>query len=287
MHMNSFWNFLKKNKLYGAVNLVGLTVSMTFVLLLAVYIEKQLSTDSFQENADRIYVVANEESISSGYWQDKHLRNNFPEIEKSCCVAHVDYANEFNIENKTVYASMTAADSTFFDIFSYRLAKGNKEDWKISSDRCMASEEFANAHFIDEDPIGKTMTLNVGNGFELTVCGVYKDFGNSVLSTPDVLCRGEIMPRTNSANDERMSNAGSGVCFVMTWPGADLNARHDGILTWLENNYWIYDSKYDEVRLIPLRDIYFLKDGKSDWSETIHFGNRDFVDLLPHSGFLR
>ena len=55
--MKSFWNFLKKNKLYGAINLLGLTVSMAFVLLLAVYVQRQLSTDSFQENADRIYVM--------------------------------------------------------------------------------------------------------------------------------------------------------------------------------------------------------------------------------------
>ena len=76
--MKSFWNFLRKNRLYGAVNLVGLTVSMAFVLLLAVYVRRQLSTvnlvgltvsmafvlllavyvrrqlstDSFQENAE-------------------------------------------------------------------------------------------------------------------------------------------------------------------------------------------------------------------------------------------
>ena len=62
--MKSFWNFLKKNRLYGAVNLVGLTVSMAFVLLLAVYVRRQLSTDSFQENADRIYVIANENNVS-------------------------------------------------------------------------------------------------------------------------------------------------------------------------------------------------------------------------------
>ena len=48
--MKSFWNFLKKNKLYGAINLVGLTVSMAFVLLLAAYVQRQLSTDSFQQN---------------------------------------------------------------------------------------------------------------------------------------------------------------------------------------------------------------------------------------------
>ena len=62
--MKSFWNFLRKNKLYAAVNLVGLTVSMAFVLLLAVYIQRQLTTDSFQQNADRIYVVAKEDNVT-------------------------------------------------------------------------------------------------------------------------------------------------------------------------------------------------------------------------------
>lgn len=49
--MNSFINFLKRNKLYSAVNLLGLSLSMAFVLLLAVYVTSQLSTDSFQKNA--------------------------------------------------------------------------------------------------------------------------------------------------------------------------------------------------------------------------------------------
>ena len=70
--MKSFWNFLKNNKLYGAINLVGLTVSMAFVLLLAVYVQRQLSTDSFQQNADRVFVIANENNLTMGDWLDKH-----------------------------------------------------------------------------------------------------------------------------------------------------------------------------------------------------------------------
>ena len=114
--MKSFWNFLKKNKLYGAVNLVGLTVSMVFVLLLAVYVQRQLTTDSFQENADRIYVIANEENVDMGYWLDKHLKNNFPEIEKGCCVANMSSASAFTIDGELVYGSTMAVDSTFFEI---------------------------------------------------------------------------------------------------------------------------------------------------------------------------
>ena len=278
--MKSFWNFLKKNKLYGAINLVGLTVSMAFVLLLAVYIQRQLSTDSFQQNADRIYVVANEDNVMMGYWLDKHLKNNFPEIEKGCCVANIASAAAFNINGERVYGSTMAADSTFFEMFSYDLVEGNKADWRVSWDRCMVSEEFANANFGEKDPIGQIIQFNYEGAFPLTVCGIYKEFGNSILKAPDVLVRGEMMPKTNSSHDEYMSNAGGGICFVMAYPGADLLARQDDILSWCEEHFWVYKSQYDKVRIIPLRDMYFLNEGIRYGSDTIQFGNRSFVNLL-------
>lgn len=278
--MKSFWNFIKKNKLYGAINLVGLTVSMAFVLLLAVYVQRQLSTDTFQENADRIYVIANEDNVTMGYWLDKHLKNNFPEIEKGCCVANIASAAAFNIDGERVYGSTMAADSTFFEMFSYDLLEGNKADWRVSQDRCMVSREFANAHFGDKDPLGQIISFNYEGSFQLTVCGVYEDFGNSILKAPDVLIRGDIMPKINSSHDEFMSNAGGGICFVMAYPGADLQGRHDDILDWCEENFWVYKSQYDKVRIIPLRDMYFLNEGIRYGSDTIQFGNRSFVNLL-------
>ena len=278
--MKSFWNFLRKNKLYAAVNLVGLTVSMAFVLLLAVYIQRQLTTDSFQQNADRIYVVANEDNVTMGYWLDKHLKNNFPEIEKGCCVANIASAAAFNINGERVYGSTMAADSTFFEMFSYDLLEGNKADWRVSQDRCMVSREFANAHFGDKDPLGQIISFNYEGSFQLTVCGVYEDFGNSILKAPDVLIRGDLMPLINTSHDEYMSNAGGGICFVMAYPGADLQARHSDILDWCEENFWVYKSQYDKVRIIPLRDMYFLNEGIRYGSDTIQFGNRSFVNLL-------
>ncbi len=278
--MKSFWNFLKKNKLYGAINLVGLTVSMAFVLLLAAYVQRQLSTDSFQKNADRIYVIANEDNVTMGYWLDKHLKNNFPEIEKGCCVANIASAAAFNINGERVYGSTMAADSTFFEMFSYDLLEGNKADWRVSQDRCMVSREFANAHFGDKDPLGQIISFNYEGSFQLTVCGVYEDFGNSILKAPDVLIRGDIMPLINTSHDEYMSNAGGGICFVMAYPGADLLARQDDILSWCEEHFWVYKSQYDKVRIIPLRDMYFLNEGIRYGSDTIQFGNRSFVNLL-------
>lgn len=279
--MKSFINFLKRNKLYALINLLGLTISMAFVLLLAVYVQKQLSTDAFQKNADRIYVITNEESVNMGYWLDKHLRGQFPEIEKSTCVANVSNASEYRIDGETVYGNTIAVDSCFFEMFSYDLVKGSKDDWRIAGDRCMVSEEFANAHFGDKDPVGRQMSIgDKGESIQLTICGVFKDFGNSILKTPDVLIRGDIIPKFNSSHDEHMSNAAAGVTFVMTYPGADIMARHDDIVNWCEENFWIYKHKYDDIRIIPLRDMYFLKNGNYDWTGALNFGDRSFVNLL-------
>ena len=279
--MNSFINFLKRNKLYALINLLGLTVSMAFVLLLAVYVQRQLSTDAFQKNADRIYVITNEESVNMGYWLDKHLRGQFPEIEKSTCVANVSIASEYKIDGETVYGNTIAVDSCFFEMFSYDLVKGSKDDWRFSGDRCMVCEEFANAHFGDKDPVGRQMSISdEGESYPLTVCGVFKDFGNSILKTPDVLIRGEIITKINHSHDEYMSNAAAGVTFVMTYPGADIMARHDDIVNWCEENFWIYKHKYDEIRIIPLRDMYFLNNGNYDWTGALNFGDRSFVNLL-------
>ncbi len=279
--MNSFLNFLKRNKLYALINLLGLTISMAFVLLLAVYVQRQLSTDAFQKNADRIYVITNEESVNMGYWLDKHLRGQFPEIEKSTCVANVSMASEYKIDGETVYGNTIAVDSCFFEMFSYDLVKGSKDDWRIAGDRCMVSEEFANAHFGDKDPVGRQMSIgDEGESYPLIVCGVFKDFGNSILKTPDVLIRGDILTKINHSHDEYMSNAAAGVTFVMTYPGADLMARHDDILNWCEENFWIYKHKYDEIRIIPMRDMYFLNNGNYDWTGALNFGDRSFVNLL-------
>lgn len=279
--MSSYIKFLSRNKLYAIINILGLTISMAFVLILAVYVQKQLTTDAFQKNADRIYLVAPENGYAMAYWTDKHLRNLLPEVEKSVTVYRITSNGEFTVEDETVYASVTIADSCFFDIFSYDLVEGSKADWKISWDRCMLSEQFANAHFGDKNPVGRTIRLNMAGGIELTVCGIYKDFGNSVIDAPDVLCRGEVLPKIYPNHNEAMHQSNGGICFLMTHPNADLKARHDDIVDFLKKNYFVYFSgREKDVRIIPLRDVYFSSDVTSDGSRTMKLGSRKMVNLL-------
>ena len=275
--MNSFWNFLKKNKLYAAINLAGLAISMAFVLLLATYVQRQLTTDAFQEDADRIFLVGNENNINSAYWLNRHLKNNFPEIEYGCAISSGGY-QEFTHDGKSIVAENSLfADSSFFDIFSYQIVAGSKDAWHGTTDQCMVSEKFANTHFADKDPIG----IVLGNeNTQFTICGVYKDFGNSILETPDLLLHGELLTAHNDYHGERMSNAGAVKTFLKAHKGVDLQAKHDEILKWCEENYWIYKAEYNVLRLIPLRDVYFLQSGINNSQGDILLGNWGLVMLL-------
>lgn len=289
--MNSFINFLKRNKLYSAVNLLGLSLSMAFVLLLAVYVTSQLNTDSFQKNADRIYVIAQKETLSSAYWLSRHMKANFPEIERSASYSS-NGMQEYKIDGNTVNARTSYADSSFFDMFSFPLVEGDFSEWKASISGVLISESFAKAQFGDRDPVGREIRFDGADSTvsNLTVSGVFKDIENSIIRPCDIFLRGEIMTITNQANDERMSNAGSSTCFVMAYPNADLPARHDDILKWCRENFWRYMSDYgggdNDVRIIPLRDVYFLSDGNEDYNDSLRLGNKTTVMLLAGMCFL-
>ena len=161
--MKSFLNFIRKNGLYAFINLFGLTVSLAFVLLLAVFVSRQLTTDAFQKNADRIYLYANENFIGSAYYFQKHMLDHFPEVEKA--TSYLSASGMSGLGELTVSGSTTAvpaetsyADSSFFDMFSFPLLSGSVEAWKASDRSAVISRSFADAHFPGRDPVGQTLT---------------------------------------------------------------------------------------------------------------------------------
>ncbi len=289
--MNSFINFLKRNKLYSVVNLLGLGLSMAFVLLLAVYVSSQIGIDSFHKNADRIYLVAQKETVSTAYWMSRHLKANFPEIEMSASYS-TNGLQEYKIDGNIVNANTAYADSSFFDMFSFPLVEGDYIGWKASLSGVLVSESFAKAQFGDKDPVGREIRYEGADSTVsvLTVSGVLKDIENSIIRPCDIFLRGEILTMTNLANDARMSNAGASNCFVMAWPNADFPARRSDVLQWCRENFWTYSSDYggedNDVRIIPLQDVYFLSDGNEDYNESLVLGNKTTVMLLSGMCFL-
>ena len=71
LDFRSFFNFLGRNRLYAAINIFGLSVSLMFVILIAVYVERELNIDKQQANYDRIVAVGNEDFLESAMTLDR------------------------------------------------------------------------------------------------------------------------------------------------------------------------------------------------------------------------
>ena len=270
--MKSSIKFFTRHKLYTMVNFIGLTIALTFVLILATYIRKQLSTDSFHEKGDRIILVAND-SYSSAYYLHKYLKERFPEIENATSVRKKEKM-KFSIDTDAIHADVNLVDSSFFDIFSFKITDGNADTFKQSLYNIIVSQSFASKLFNGTDALGKTIKYA---GYDLIVTGVMEDINNSVIPSCDILMRDEWM-ESLGPNDAYMSDAGSVATFVLVKENADLFSKRDEILSYFKEIWWIYKyGQYSKVHLIPLNEIYFYEDGNILHLNT---GNKSIIMLL-------
>ncbi|MFT4152653.1 ABC transporter permease [Parafilimonas sp.] len=170
-----FRNYLKtisrnfrKNKTFSFINITGLTIGLTSCLLIALYIQQQLSFDAFQVNGGRIARVIMEYSfegsdVSNGgnYTSVRVpmvMKQNFPEVKDAVIMTNskriVRYNNNLITENNFMYAG-----ASFFNIFSFNLLKGNKSAVLSEPYSVVLTQSSAKKYFGNEDPVGKTLQL--------------------------------------------------------------------------------------------------------------------------------
>lgn len=174
---------LRKNKAFSFINIFGLTIGLSCCLLIALYIQQELSYDNFQSNGDRIARVIMEYSFDGSSAAQKGnytsvrvasvFKRTFPEVESAVKMSQreevVHYGNKLIDEDKFMYA-----DSTFFNIFSFRLLQGNAQSVLSAPNDVVLTESTAKKYFGNENPIGKA--LQVGEGSNLyRVTGIMQD----------------------------------------------------------------------------------------------------------------
>ena len=89
-NLKSFFKFLSRNKAYTCINVIGFSVSLMFVLFIAVYTWQELTTDQFQKNKEQIYVLTNERVMGTAPAVGSWLKDRYPEIEEICRVIPFD-----------------------------------------------------------------------------------------------------------------------------------------------------------------------------------------------------
>ena len=287
LDFRSWFTFLSRNRLYTAVNFIGLALALAFVLLVADYTVRQFTVDNYHTKADRIYAVCSEESVSSGYYLQKHLRDRYPEIESTCSVAFFEDSDAgstpVEIGRQKFLASVLYADTTFFRMFDFTLLEGSREEALAARENVVLSESFARKVFGTFNPLGQTLRVD-NDERAYVVSGVMRDIERSTIPAADIVMRAERITETNAANDERMSNSGAGVTFLLERQGADLQAKVPDMLAFFKEIYWPYQGNVvSQVRLVPLRELYFEPVNNS---YKLAHGSRSFLYILLGVGLV-
>ncbi len=178
--LKTAFRHIRKHSGYSFLNILGLTLGITSALFLIIYVSDELSYDRYHENADRIYRVSSKltETDDQFTWifaqipMGPQVVQDYPEVQSFVRFINMPqtlykYEDKENIEVNFFYA-----DSTLFDIFSYKVLKGDVRSAVKDPGKIVLTEKVAARYFGDADPIGKTLTTG-NTTFEVT--GVIED----------------------------------------------------------------------------------------------------------------
>ena len=165
---------------YSILNILGLSLGIASAMFLIIYVSDEVSYDRYHEKADRIYRVSSKitEPDDQFTWIVAQIPfgpqvvQDYPEVQSFVRFINMPRAvyryeeTEFNEEG------FFYADSTLFDIFTYKVLQGEVVSALREPGKIILTEKVARRYFGTGDPIGKTLTTGT-TVFEVT--GVIED----------------------------------------------------------------------------------------------------------------
>lgn len=294
--MKSFFRFLARNPLYALINMVGLAVSLMFVILIGDYAWRQFALDRWQRNHDRIVLMGCYSDYCS--WADVSLplKDMFPEVEDVCNMRLVN-ANITSDERRFVHDEMSGgnvmlADTNFFRFFDYDILYGDANAPLSSPDRCVISESLAQTLFPDGDAVGGRLRIAGDGGVSVsgqdvydstlvyTVSAVMEDFDHTVICNDVNLVASyerhpEIVGYINSTDIMAYDVGGPTRSFLLLSPGCDISSVEGRISDFVKERLTNFGTP--EVYFTPFDDLVFAPENSG---RGFLSGSRGFFNVM-------
>ncbi len=254
--LKSYLRHLFRNKMYTAVTVLGFALSLTFVLLLGVYIQNELSVDDFHKNKDRIYRLENE-TVDFSPPIATDLKQEYAEIEDFTRVLNVSGRISTSGSQKLKFDYL-GVDPGFFNMFSFPLLHGESKDVLQTEDGIVLSKSMALQLFGTSDAVGKSVFINTEHKF--TVTGIMEDFPeNTHFNRQDALVNLGAFKKIFGFEGIMEEYGWCSISvYLMAKPNTDLPAKAPQILENFKKNFWLYkDGIAKTVEFTPLKELYF------------------------------
>jgi putative ABC transport system permease protein len=256
---------LWRHRAFSFINIMGLTVGLTACLLIFLYVRFEMSYDRFHAKVDRIYRIVADiktptETIPSGgpSWAvPPHLTFDFSEVEAFTRVAPENLLFRKG-DIKFNEANAVWADSAFFQIFSFKLLKGDPRTALKEPFSVVLSESTAKKYFGKADPMGQTILIT-SNSEPATVTGIMQDMPENTQVKSDVLVSmSTITTKFAKGIDDQWGNY-SPWAYILLKPGVNAQALEKRLPAFLEK--WSGKEMKEmqmfvTLKLEQLKDVY-------------------------------
>lgn len=277
------WRNLLKRKVYSFINIFGLGIGMACCLLIFMFVQDELSYDTYHEHQDKIYRVIhgskNHDSSEFWVWENaaigKGLRTEFPEIDKV-----VQFSGKADIllqdgDKLFQEEGIFFMDSTALEVFSWELLRGNPSTALSAPYSIVLSESTARKYFGEEDAFGRTLegsdVAGRAEGGTYTVTGIIKDIpDNSHLKSNLLISLSTY--RQKAPRIFEMWGYADFYTYFKVHDHFDQSAFEQKMAQYLENHGPTDRPNY-EVRLESMNDIYLQSAAQRQPGETGNLSN--------------
>lgn len=272
-------------RLYSAVNVAGLALSLACVIIIFRYVYGELTVDRFNPDLDRLYVTYVQ--MENGDRDDRFTEvsnpngdREFVDIRRSPAVeawTNVIYSDEEEVTagGESFRTRMVAADTSFMHIFGFPVVAGVVDPLKVNTGAL--SEEMARRMFGDEDPLGKQVTI--ASGRTVTITGIIGE-----PATRSSLCFDLLVSQYLTSHWSMV-----GITAVKLYPHQDYHEVNSEYGDFFYASQYSYSSSISRTnvryQLFPLEDVY-LNSSAIIGSFVLATGNRTNVMLLLTVGLL-
>ncbi len=294
---------IARNKLYSFINIAGLAVGLTCVILIALYIRDETSFDKWVPDSDNLYRVDETYVLpgrpplglaASDFPLPALMKDNLPEVTAMTRFWPRD--KTITVGNRSFAQEIAEVDSNFFQLIRFPLASGDAGSVLAVPDSIVLSQALARKFFGNADPMGKTLIVNKQNcpftsidsitsiscpndAVVLRVTGVMRDLPHNSHLRAEAL-----IPHTSSADSisqffkEHWFGA-NGYAYVRLAPGSDPAAVARKVAPLLDRNVNVLQelgmplkaSKTILIRLVPFTQAHM--DGQAQVGNIVPPGN--------------
>jgi putative ABC transport system permease protein len=253
-----------RNKLFSAINIIGLAISMSVGLLVIAMLNDTYSYDKFHKNHHRIYRVISQYQYMDRKDDDFNATTSLKAARairesmagpEDVAILRRDFSGDVTFKEKTVPLEGFWASESLFDVFSFELLQGNPATALKAPFSVIMTEKSALKLFGTTDVLGRTVSLNKDR--EYTITGILKDvpvFSHIKFDMLGSLSTRQVTEKDNAA-EMSWDNMWSHWAYVLMPEEADLPAMKKNLDQLSAKEDKTVKNVHIELALQPMDDI--------------------------------